>query len=45
MKKDWLCKVTLIQHEKGLALRFSSRDGSEKQQLLVLAERKENHMP
>ena len=45
MKKDWLYKVALIQHEKGLALRFSSRDGSEKQQLLVLTERKENHMP
>ena len=45
MKKDWLCKVGLIQHEKGLAPRFSSRDGSEKHQLLVLVERKENHMP
>ena len=45
MKKDRLCKVDLIKHEKGLALRFSSKDGSAKQQLLVLAERKENHMP
>jgi hypothetical protein len=45
MKNGWLYKVALIQHEKVLALRFLSRDGSEKQQLLVLAERKENHMP
>jgi hypothetical protein len=45
MEKDWLCKAALIQHEKELVLRFSSRDGSEKQELLVLAERKENHMP
>jgi hypothetical protein len=44
MKKDWLCKVALIQHEKGLSLRFSSRDGFEKQQLLVLAGHKENHV-
>ena len=45
MKKDWLYKVALIQREKGLDLRFSSKDGSEKQQLLVLGGRKENHMP
>ena len=24
MKKGWLCKAVLVQHEKGLAPRFSS---------------------
>ena len=33
-------KDGIHQYEKGLALRFSSRDGSAKQQLLVLVERK-----